>query len=71
MSDIRIMIENNANQEVVAIPMILHGRLVKLLTECGARRGKTIRQVISEAILEKADKMYNEDLEKGKINGRL
>jgi hypothetical protein len=56
-------------QEVTVLPIVLHGRLVKILADAGARRGKSVPQLISDAILEKADTLYYEDHPEEKRGG--
>jgi len=61
MDAIRRKVEQATEQQVTFIPMVLHRKLVDILTECGAKRGKSVQQLISDAVLEKADKLYYED----------
>ena len=65
-------IEGGTEQEITVVPIVLHNVLVKILAECGAKRGRSVQQLISDAILEKADTLYYEDHpeEKGGKNGR-
>jgi len=63
MVDASEVLNLDAKQEVVFVPMILHGRLIKILAEAGAKRGKTVKQLVTDAILEKADTLYKEDQE--------
>ena len=55
------MFDGANNKDITLVPMILHRKLVEILEEAGKKRGKSVQQLISEAILEKADALYNED----------
>lgn len=48
-------------QDITVIQVVLHVRLVQIFEEAARKRGKSVQQLLSEAILEKADTLYNED----------
>jgi len=57
---VREIISGN-DQDVKFVSMVLHGRLMDILEKAGEKRRKTVQQLISEAIIEKAETMYEED----------
>jgi hypothetical protein len=58
-------IRDDLEPGVSVIPMILSSAVLKFLTEAGMKRGKSVSQLVNEAIGEKIEKMAKEDSKKG------
>lgn len=56
-----MLIEDGTEQEITVVQLVMHKKLLNILEDAAKKRGKAIHQVLTEAILEKADELYRED----------